>query len=570
MALPGITKIPYLRKVFFFTHGLGLCAGLLFPIFTFPFFGDNVPIIPFFLACLGMGYATGACMYLFVRVTLKNQLGVQLQLLRPLTGKLQISDQTVEGMSESVRGAVQQVELLVQTIIGTIEELAPHHVAMSERNAYLSERAAEGLRAAANNHQIVKGMEDQYAHVAEQFDALSARTQDEAALSRELFSSLREMAEAMEHSNSKFIETSACVDQMASSAREVTAQTSDFSTRTARALTDLRAIEQALVLIREGATDGVSAAAAVRSDAENSLQVMDESIAEMDRIDSESKRATAAMHRLGEQTEEVTKIIEVIKDLVSDTELLAFNAAIIAAKAGAEGKGFSVVAGEIRDLADRTTASAQDIHTIITSIAAETKEVTTAVEATAATISRGKQLSMETGQALRKIMASAQTSSKSAQTISDQTVDQSARAHTLLDDVSHSLQAVQSIAHAMNEQMISIQRIQEGTNEMQTAADQITRGMEEQVRANREFDRGLAEREEQIQTVNTAVQNQKQDMKKIFELIAGSQSRLQKNKEMVERGELDIAEMEILSGRLKELADVFHQNKNALNQEGQD
>jgi len=511
-----------------------------------------------------MGYATGACMYFFVRITLKKQLGVQLQLLRPLTGRLQISDQTVEGMSEAVRGAVQQVELLVQTIIDTIEELAPHHLALAERSSYLSERAAEGLKAAANNHQIVKGMEEQYGQVAEQVDALSSRTQEEAALSRELFSSLREMAEAMDHTNSKFLETSACVDQMASSAREVTMQTSDFSTRTAGALGDLRTIEQALALIREGATDGVVVANAVRSDAESSLQVMNESIAEMDRIDSESKRATAAMHRLGEQTEEVTKIIEVIKDLVSDTELLAFNAAIIAAKAGAEGKGFSVVAGEIRDLADRTTASAQDIHSIITSIAEETREVTEAVEATAQTISRGKQLSMETGQALRKIMASAQTSSKSAQSIADQTVDQSARAHALLDDVSHSLQAVQSIAHAMNEQMISIQRIQEGTTEMQTAADQITRGMEEQVRANREFDRGLAEREEQIQAVNTAVQHQKKNMQQIYDLIANSQARLLKNKEKVEEGAIDIAEMEILSGRLKELADVFRLYKREL------
>ena len=564
MALPGISNIPYLRKVFFFTHGIGLLAGVVFPVFTLPFFGANVPIVPFFIACLAMGYATGACMYFFVRITLKKQLGVQLQLLRPLTGRLTIDDQTVEGMSEAVRGAVQQVELLVQTIIDTIEDLSPHHMAMSERSSYLSERAAEGLRAASNNHQIVKGMELQYGEVAEQMNALSARTQDEAALSRELFSSLREMADAMEHTNSKFLETSACVDEMASSAREVTEQTGDFSKRTASALTDLRTIEQALATIRTGATESVGAAEAVRTDAEGSLEVMNESIEEMDRIDAESRKATAAMHRLGEQTEEVTKIIEVIKDLVSDTELLAFNAAIIAAKAGAEGKGFSVVAGEIRALADRTTASAQDIHTIINSIADETREVTAAVEATARTISRGKQLSMETGQALRKIMVSAETSSASAQSIADQTVDQSARAHALLDDVSHSLLAVQAISNAMNEQMISIQRIQEGTTEMQTAADQITRGMEEQVQANREFDRGLAEREVQIQTINAAVQHQKKNMQQIYDLIANSQARLLKNKEKVEEGAIDIAEMEILSGRLKELADVFHQYKHEM------
>lgn len=561
MALPGISDVPYIRKVFFFTHGVGLFAGLLFPVITAPILGGNVKVLPFFIICLLMGYCTGACMYFFVRITLKKQLRLQLQLLQPLTGKTTSADDSVEALNETVRTSVNQVEMLVETIVQTIEELAPHYSGLSERSNYLSERVSEGLRSAEDNRKIVVSMEEQHRSISEQMEILSGRTQEEAALSRELFASLQEMAAAMEHSNMKFLETTASVDEMASSTRQVSQQANDFSRLIEGSVSDLQTIEKAFVAIQDGATTSAESVIAVTNNAESGLEIMNESITEMDRIDDESKKATAAMQRLVQQTEEVTKIIEVIKDLVSDTELLAFNAAIIAAKAGAEGKGFSVVAGEIRDLADRTTTSAEDIHSIITAIADDTHEVTDAVNATAARISRGKQLSIETGTALSKIMASAKESTARAQEISTQTSEQSNRAHALIDDTANSLMSVKSIVNAMNEQTTSIQQIQDGTAEMKSAADQITRGMEEQVKANREFDHGLAEREEKISTVNSAIQFQSDTVQKIYDLISNSQTRLRKNEDKIAEIVVNIGEMEILSGRLKELADVFHMNK---------
>ena len=197
MALPGISSIPYLRKVFFFTHGIGLLAGVIFPLIAGPFLGPDVPFASFAIMCLLMGYVTGAIMYLFVRITLKKQLRVQLKMLQPLTGIKDEGDQTIESMQEVASVSVRQVELLVQTIFDTIEELAPHHHVLAERSSYLAERAAEGLRAATSNREMVSEMEQQHRNVAEQMNVLSGRTQEEAALSRELFASLKEMADAM-------------------------------------------------------------------------------------------------------------------------------------------------------------------------------------------------------------------------------------------------------------------------------------------------------------------------------------------------------------------------------------
>ena len=275
-----------------------------------------------------------------------------------------------------------------------------------------------------------------------------------------------------------------------------------------------------------------------------------------------------AMQRLSRQTGEVAKIIEVIKELVSDTELLAFNAAIIAAKAGEEGKGFSVVAEEIRDLADRTTTSAQDIHRIVKAIGGDTREVTAAVEATGQRIAKGKQLSLSTGEALRKIVDSSIQAAKSSEEIAGLTEKEGTRARSLLEDAGRSLRSVQAIVRAMREQQTAITRIQEGVTEMKSAADQIARGMEEQVRANREFDRGLNEREEQIRAINEATRFQLNTVQRVFKHFEVSEDRLKKNAEKAKIIAQEGSELEVLAERLRQLVSAFEERENSFRQAG--
>jgi methyl-accepting chemotaxis protein len=344
---------------------------------------------------------------------------------------------------------------------------------------------------------------------------------------------------------------------MTSSVQKVSIQADEVIRSVEGTTRDLDTIGDSLEKIRWGASASSEAAGRVKSDAESGLDVVKNSMDEMERIEEESRRATDAMKRLSLQTGEVAKIIEVIKELVSDTELLAFNAAIIAARAGEEGKGFSVVAEEIRDLADRTTASAQDIHRIVKGISGDTQEVTSAVEATAKRIATGKKLSQSTGEALRKIVASAGEAAGSSQQIAVLTGEQSGRAKALLEEASGSLGAVKSITRAMQEQQKDIGRLQEGVKEMKAASDQVTHGMEEQVRANHEFDRGLNEREQQIGAVTEATRFQMAVVERVFDHFNRSEERLRKNAEKANSLTRGVGELERLAEDLRQLAEVF-------------
>ncbi len=557
MPATDVSKISYLRKVFYLTHIVGIVAGLLFPLPASLLIGDAALSFPFFLICLITGFVLAAIMFLLMRATLKRQLNHQLDLLRPLVGEISVTGGTVEALNEALTTSVTKVDSLVRQLLTTTDQFVPHYRALAEVSRYLSERVREGLEAAGQASQDMALMEEKQREVIEQVQSLTNKAQDEAAWSRELSASLVEMSGAMEHSTSKFLETTATVDQMAASIREVVAQAEEVARSVEGTAHDLDSIGDSLARVQAGAIASAHSANTVKEDAENGLRVVQVSMEEMARIELESRNATEATQRLSHQTKEVAKIIEVIKELVSDTELLAFNAAIIAAKAGEEGKGFSVVAEEIRDLADRTTTSAQDIQHIVKTIGDDTQKVTTAVDATAQAISRGKELSQSTGEALSKIVESSSEASTSSDEIADLTEQQGRRARALLNDAGRSLQSVKAITRIVQEQQIAVARTQEGVTQMKAAADQIARGMAEQVKANQQFDQGLTERESQVQAINEATGHQMTTTGKVLEHFSKSETRLHKNAQKAAVIGQETMELETLASQIKELAAAF-------------
>lgn len=550
----------YIRKLFLFNHGAGLIIGGCFPFVAYMMLGDSALTLPFFLICLLAGFLLGAASFWFVRLTLKKQLQQQLQALNKLLGEAvdDNSEQTVEGLFAAVNNTVSKVRNLLNNLQTTVDEFVPHYQALADASRYLSARAEDGLQAAQSAHVDVDGMHQKQQTVIGQVENLTNQSQDEAALSRELSASLEEMAGALEHSTQKFLETTHNVDGMVGSIQEATTQAEQMAHITESTAHDLDQIGEALDRLRAGVSSNADSSAAVKKDAEQGVKVVQIFTSEMDRIDEESQKAISAMQRLSRQTVEVTKIIEVIKDLVSDTELLAFNAAIIAAKAGAEGRGFSVVAEEIRDLADRTTTSAGEIESIIKSIRKDTEQVNTSVESTGHFIGRGKELSHSTEDALSKIVVSSSLAADDSHELSRQMAEQGLKARSMIDQAGSSLRSVRAIVETMEHQNTAISRIDEGVDEMKSAADQIARGFDEQVKANREFDRSLTAREEQIQAIFEATRYQMETVEKIFTHFGRSEKRLHGNAEKVRIIIDEINALESLAEQLRELASCFH------------
>jgi PAS domain S-box-containing protein len=138
----------------------------------------------------------------------------------------------------------------------------------------------------------------------------------------------------------------------------------------------------------------------------------------MVRIDSAVLQTSDKMRLLGARSSEISEIIDLINDIASQTNLLALNAAIEAAHAGEAGLGFSVVAEEIRKLAERSARATKDVATLIKSIQNETSEALSAMEAGMKEVKGGSSLASQASRALQDISAAVRQSSELIEEIS--------------------------------------------------------------------------------------------------------------------------------------------------------
>lgn len=136
--------------------------------------------------------------------------------------------------------------------------------------------------------------------------------------------------------------------------------------------------------------------------------VVQQTLTSMRRIADSTTKAATRIGELGKSSEQIGKIVSVIDDIADQTNLLALNAAIEAARAGEQGRGFAVVADEVRKLAERTTKATKEIADMIVSIQAETKSAVLAMELGSREVESGVANTTASGQALKEIIAMAE------------------------------------------------------------------------------------------------------------------------------------------------------------------
>jgi methyl-accepting chemotaxis protein len=127
----------------------------------------------------------------------------------------------------------------------------------------------------------------------------------------------------------------------------------------------------------------------------------------MKRIAESVEQSAKLIEELGRQSDRISAIVNVIKDIADQTNLLALNAAIEAARAGESGRGFAVVADEVRKLAERTTKSTQDIASMIASIQSGTSQAVESMHSGVERVAGGVELAMRAGEAMERIKSGA-------------------------------------------------------------------------------------------------------------------------------------------------------------------
>ncbi len=298
------------------------------------------------------------------------------------------------------------------------------------------------------------------------------------------------------------------MDELATITKKVAEDVGLLSHVSGKALNSANSANSVLSTIESNANEAAALSESVTSKASELGQVsVQNSIDSMKRIKATVTQATSVIDVLGTRSIEIGKILTVINDIAEQTNLLALNAAILASSAGEYGKGFNVVANEIRELSERTAASTKEIKKLIKTVLSEVTEATAAMNQSKRYVDEGEQLSLNTFEALNSVLDISRKSTLKAQDIKSETTKQVENLKEVVLYIKNIVNMVETIKKETDEQKVSTSGVLHVTQDLRKKSDLLKINSNEQSRSLRKITSALSDYSHIINnTLNSMIQ----------------------------------------------------------------
>ncbi len=453
-------------------------------------------------------------------------------------------------MVESLRSAIQSINEASRSIDGAAGEIVKRTDVVAQGTEAQSASVEEVTASMTEMSQTIKSIADNVETVAQSTEASSASVLELSATIEQVAQNAEDFAKAVSETTSSIHEMSISIREVADNVQSVASRAEQAAHAASRMQEDMRNVESLAV-------DSARLSEHVTGDAEEGVQAVTSTIRGIEKIQESSDEATRVIQGLSKRAREIGNIVNVIDDITEETNLLALNAAIIAAQAGEHGRAFSVVADEIRDLAERTQTSTAVIADQIQAVQDEARNAVQAVERGSVRIQEGVKLSERAGDALREILDSSQQTLEMARKISGFMAEQTRRSEELLKFIENVSTMISQVVTATGEQAKGTEMIIKAADQMRQISSHVHKATREQAAGSRQINQAIENINQIVNFINKSQAEQTRAADQVLAAMRKISETAQDNAVSVEKFSMAVNNLTFLASELREMVKKF-------------
>lgn len=412
-------------------------------------------------------------------------------------------------MTSSLRDMVESI----RTTFGGMEKVSTDIARVA---ADLSSGSEKQAGAVGNVSTSVEEMNATIKTVAKNVEVMSETAEENSSSVLEISASIDEVAKNAESLSSSVEQTSSSINEMNASIQGVARSVEELSSIISEVTSSITETDQSIKEVERRADEAFKVSEEVsQSVASEGIRSVAEAVNGIMKIKDIVNTAATVITSLAEKTVDIGQIISIINDVNDQTSLLALNAAIIAAQAGEQGKAFSVVANEIRELSDKTASSTKEIANLIFSLQSESRNAVEVVERGSETVEKGVSLIQEVNSTLEVVRKKTEKSSDESRAIAQTTAEQARAIKQVMEMAQNMSEMFQKISDASREQSLGSEQIIQASENMRNLSEHVMKATAEQTKGMA----NIGKASENAQDLAKGIQNATEEEARGSELI---------------------------------------------------
>lgn len=445
---------------------------------------------------------------------------------KPLTSLVKTSEALAQGRVD------QQIDIKSNDEIGMLASAYSKVIDYMKEMAEVSRRVADGdltvevkprsegdilgnafSQLIARQHALIGEVKNATRSVAEASRQLTKASEQTAQITQQITNAMQQLAKGANEQSDSLQGTMKSEEELLKAIDQIAKGSQEQAAGVEQASGMVKQVSTAIVQVSGNARAGTEAWRSTAKSAENGARMTHETVEGMKKVKEAMDLVSLRVTDLGENSREIGSIVATIDDIAAQTNLLALNAAIEAARAGEQGRGFAVVADEVRKLAERSSLATKEIASLIGNIQTGVREAVNAMGQSTKQVGVGYNLATDAGKALDDILERSNEVGKQVEQISgaaqelnvlsnemvnvieqiNKIVEENAAATKQMTDSSvHVLRSIENVGSVAEENSASAQEVSASTEEMSAQVEEVLASAQSLTEMSETMERAVA------------------------------------------------------------------------------